>query len=92
MNPLVRSFLLTLVLAAAGLAATQTMRLDYYHTGDAKQEFFSVDRVVVEPLPWPGHPDQAIDTSNLGKYIFEVRDSASQRLLYSRGFASIFGE
>ena len=30
------------------------MRLDYYHTGDASQEVFSVDRVVIEPLPWPG--------------------------------------
>jgi len=92
MTLLFRSFLLILVLAAAGFASIQTMRLDYYHTGDAKQEFFSVDRVVIEPLPWPGHPDQAIDTSNLGKYLFEVRDSAGKRLLYSRGFASIFGE
>ena len=31
--------------------ATQTMRLDYYHTGDAAHEVFSVDRVVIEPLP-----------------------------------------
>ena len=50
------------------------MRLDYYHTGDAAQEVFSVDRVVIEPLPWPGDPAQAIDSSNLGKYLFEIRD------------------
>jgi hypothetical protein len=68
------------------------MRLDYYHTGNSKQEFFSVDRVVVEPLPWPGDTTQNIDTSNLGKYLFEVREQESKRLLYSRGFASIFGE
>jgi hypothetical protein len=47
-------------------AATPTMRLDYYHTGDATQEVFSVDRVAIEPLPWPGDPKQAIDSSNLG--------------------------
>src|SRR5262249_59599536 len=29
---------------------------------------------------------------NLGKYVFEVRDRATNRLLYSRGFASIYGE
>jgi IgA Peptidase M64/Peptidase M64 N-terminus len=68
------------------------MRLDYYHTGDASQEVFSVDRVVIEPLPWPGSPKQAIDSSNLGKYLFEVRDAKTKALLYSRGFASIYGE
>jgi hypothetical protein len=68
------------------------MRLDYYHTGDASQEVFSVDRVVIEPLPWPGDPTQAIDSSNLGKYLFEVRDAKTKQLLYSRGFASIYGE
>lgn len=73
-------------------AATQTMRLDYYHTGDAAQEIFSFERVVIEPLPWPGHPSQAIDTSNMGKYLFEVRDAKTGQLLYSRGFASIYGE
>jgi IgA Peptidase M64/Peptidase M64 N-terminus len=73
-------------------AAPHTMRLDYYHTGDAKQEIFSVDRIVVEPLPWPGDPFKAIDNTNLGKYFFEVRDRASKKVLYSRGFASIFGE
>lgn len=73
-------------------AATQTMRLDYYHTGDATAEVFSVDRVVIEPLPWPGDLKQAIDTSNLGKYLFEVRDAKTKQVLYSRGFASIYGE
>lgn len=72
--------------------AAQTMRLDYYHTGDATQEVFSVDRAVIEPLPWPGNPSQALDTSNLGKYFFEVRDAKTKQLLYSRGFASIYGE
>ena len=68
------------------------MRLDYYHTGDATHELFSVDRVTIEPLPWPGSPAQAIDTSNLGKYSFEVSDAKSKQVIYSRGFASVFGE
>src|SRR5689334_6750241 len=84
-------FLVLLGLCGSALAA-QTMRVDYYHTGDATQELFSLDRVVIEPLPWPGNPAQALDTSNLGKYFFEVRDAKSGQLLYSRGFASVYGE
>ena len=68
------------------------MRLDYNHTGNAKQELFSLDRVIIEPLPWPGDLHQTIDTTNLGKYFFEVRDQKTNRVLYSRGFASVYGE
>src|SRR5262245_50952611 len=74
------------------LAAPRTMRVDYYHTGNAAQEIFSIDRVVIEPLEWPGNPGQPIDRTNLGKYYFEVRDRATGRVLYSRGFASVYGE
>ena len=84
--------LIALLMLAPSAFAVETMRVDYYHTGDASQEVFSLDRVVIEPLPWPGNPKQAIDTSNLGKYFFEVRDAKTTQLLYSRGFASIFGE
>jgi IgA Peptidase M64/Peptidase M64 N-terminus len=76
----------------AAAAAPRTMRLDYYHTGNATTEYFSPERVYLEPLPWPGDMTKTIDTSNLGKYLFEVRDEKTKRILYSRGFASIFGE
>lgn len=77
---------------ATAAAAPRTMRLDYFHTGDASGETFSLDRVVLEPLSWPGNPRKAIDDSNLGKYLFEVVDRGSNRVLFSRGFASIYGE
>lgn len=70
----------------------QTMRVDYYHTGNAREERFSLDRVVLEPLPWPGNPARPIDDTNRGKYFFEVLDAASGRVVYSRGFSSIYGE
>jgi hypothetical protein len=72
--------------------ATPTMRVDYYHTGNARQEQFSVDRVVIEPLPWPGNPAKPIDTTLGGKYFFTVTDVRSGKAIYSRGFSSIFGE
>src|SRR6266849_6888058 len=83
---------LGVALCTSAFAAPRTMRLDYYHTGDAKQETFSIDRVVIEPLAWPGDLSKTIDSTNLGKYFFEVRDQKTKGVLYSRGFASIYGE
>ncbi len=98
-RPMIKNLLSSIALfaivlsgSAVSSAATETMRLDYYHSGNASREMFSVDRVVVEPLPWPGDLSQSIDTSNLGKYFFEVRDRKTKQILYTRGFASIYGE
>ena len=91
----IRLLLLILLLAFFApllLAAPATMRVDYYHTGNMQQEMFSMDRVVIEPLPWPGDPAKNIDNSDLGNYFFEVREWAGGQLLYSRGFNSIYGE
>jgi hypothetical protein len=68
------------------------MRVDYFHTGNAAGEVFSLDRVVLEPLPWPGNPKRLLDETNLGRYFFEVIDRGTNRVLYSRGFASVYGE
>jgi hypothetical protein len=51
------AILLAVLCLAVSAGAAQTMRLDYYHTGDASQEVFSVDRDLVEsgtpiPTPW----------------------------------------
>ena len=88
------SVVCTLLLAASSFAFSTpaTMRLDYFHTGNAKQEMFSVDRVVIEPLPWPGDLTKTLDNSNSGAYFFEVRDRSNGKILYSRGFSSIYGE
>lgn len=68
-----------------------TMRLDYFHTGTADFEHLSLDRVRVEG-PWPGSRTALLDDTNLGKYRFEVVDVATNQVIYSRGFASIYGE
>jgi hypothetical protein len=76
---------------AAGDSTPRTMRLDYFHSGNASEERFSLDGIVLEGA-WPGNPARTIDDTNLGKYYFEVIDRSTNRILYSRGFASIFGE
>jgi hypothetical protein len=69
----------------------KTMRFDYYHTGMAKEELFAPDGIYSDG-PWPGSRKVLIDPLGLGLYLFEIVDKESSTLLYSRGFASIFGE
>lgn len=69
----------------------RTMRVDFYHSGTATEEHVSLSQPV-DDGPWPGSRTKLIDPLNLGKYMLEVRDQATNRLLYSRGFASVFGE
>ena len=86
------AFALSAASLTRGASLPKTMRFDYFHTGNAREERFSHDRVVLEPLPWPGNPARPLDDTNLGKYFFEVQDAATAKPLYSRGFASVFGE
>ena len=83
--------LIVLALMAAGVPA-RTFRADYVHSGTASEERFALERLVLEPLPWPGNPDRTADDTDSGKYLFEVRDRGTGKLLYSRGFSSIYGE
>ena len=88
---MIASALFLAMALAAGPAGPRTMRLDYVHTGTATEERFALDEVVVEGS-WPGSPEHMLDETNLGKYFFVVIDRATNRPLYSRGFASMFGE
>jgi len=84
-----------LLTAFSGVFAGETpptVRVDYYHSGNAETEMFSVHQVVIEPLPWPGHPDKALDTVQRGHFMFHVEDPESGDVLYSRGFSSVFQE
>ena len=84
--------ILALCAFASAAAPVQTLRVDIRHSGDAKAEHYALDRVVVEPLPWPGNSARTIDDTNRGAQKFEVVDAASGKLLYSRGYGTVFGE
>src|SRR5438270_885048 len=91
---MMRKLLLVLIITSMPVFAAQprTIRLDYFHTGNDHSEIFSMDEFVLEPGAWPGNMNKTTDDTNLGKYYFEVRDRATNKVIYSRGFASIFGE
>lgn len=69
----------------------KTMRMDFFHTGNAKEEKFAVDKVLSDGI-WGGSKKILIDKLELGPYFFEVIDKESKVLLFSRGFANVFGE
>jgi len=69
----------------------QTMRVDYFHTGTATEEHFSLDRILNDGA-WAGSETVLLDELNRGLYFFKITDTLTNTLLYSRGFASVFGE
>lgn len=100
-----RRFVVTLflLLAAAGCGwgaqdavfdATfidRTMRIDYFHTGDAEQELAALDRVYEQGI-WAGSRLRLTDRFDNGRYCAKVYDAANGALIFSKGFDSYFGE
>jgi len=69
----------------------RTMRVDYYHAGDASGEAVTLDRVYDQGI-WAGSRAHLIDPFNLGRYLVKVYDEASGTLIFSKGYDSYFGE
>lgn len=69
----------------------RTLRVDLYHTGNEKEEVYSLDLLVEEPA-WAGSRKALVDPTGYGCDQVRVYDAASKRLVYSRGFCTIFGE
>ncbi len=69
----------------------QTLRVDIFHSGNKDSEFFAPDQFY-QAGPWAGPRTNLITDLNLGEYQVRVYDAASSRLLYSRGYSTIFNE
>lgn len=69
----------------------QTMRIDYFHIGDANSEMMTLDHVY-QYGTWAGSLKNLIDNFNNGIYYYKVYDPASGRLIFSKGFDSYFKE
>ncbi|OGU35951.1 MAG: peptidase M64, partial [Ignavibacteria bacterium GWA2_36_19] len=68
-----------------------TLRIDYHHIGDSKTELFTIDKLYTYGI-WAGSTKNLIDNFNNGKYYVKVYDAASNKLIFSKGFDSYFGE
>jgi hypothetical protein len=93
---MIRSLAGALALAACASAVhaqvPATIRVDYIHSGNALSDQYAIERVLIEPLPWPGDLSQNLDHTDRGNNRVEVVDAKTGDLLYSRGFSTIFGE
>ena len=86
------ALLLGAVATLVHAAQPATVRLDYAHSGNALSDTYAIERVVIEPLPWPGSMARTMDDTNRGNNRLEVVDAKTGDLLYARGFSTVFGE
>lgn len=70
---------------------SQAVRVDLWHSGTGNEDHLAVDEVVIESI-WPGTTKHLIDPLNFGKYRFRVFDLQSNKLIFSQGYCTIFGE
>jgi len=71
--------------------SNETIRVDYHHIGDSQTELFTIDKIYQYGI-WAGSTKNLIDNFNNGKYYVKVYDLPSNRLIFSKGFDSYFGE
>jgi len=69
----------------------KTMRIDYFHIGDAQSEFITIDQIYSYGT-WAGSKTNLLDKFNNGRYYAHIYDLASNELIFSKGFDSFFGE
>lgn len=69
----------------------KTLRLDYYHGGNAQNEYYAFDAWIAEPY-WAGSHTALIDTFRFGQYFFELIDKETGKTIYSRGYTTLFSE
>lgn len=69
----------------------KTMRVDYFHSGNATSERISFEQIKQESQ-WGGSKINLIDVFNYGAYRLSVYDSVSNKLIYSCGYSSLFEE
>ena len=69
----------------------KTLRMDYTHCGNSELEEIYFEELLEEPY-WGGSKTNLIDTMFYGNYYLNVYDVATDKLIYSRGYCTLFGE
>jgi len=69
----------------------KTLRFDFYHSGNKSTEEIIFSKMKEEG-DWSGSKKNLIDTLRYGNYFFELHDIASNKVIYSRGFSTLYQE
>jgi len=69
----------------------KTMRIDYFHTGNSNKEIVAIDKIY-SYNKWAGNPATLLNPFKVGLFKIKVYDLKSNKLLFSKGFNSYFGE
>ncbi len=69
----------------------QTIRIDYYHSGDAYREIISLDKMY-RIGRWAGNTTSCIQEHQLGEYRINLYAKDTDSLIYSKGYTTIFFE
>jgi hypothetical protein len=67
------------------------LRFDYFHTGNREFDSYSFDELIEEPY-WGGSKVNLIDAIEYGNFMFKLFDIKTNKLIYSRGYSTLFQE
>ena len=68
-----------------------TMRFDFHHSGDSKNEMYHFDRVIREGA-WAGSRISLINPFNYGEQMFRIIDCATGNVIYKNNYCTLFNE
>ncbi len=68
-----------------------TLRIDYFHAGDAKEEWVTFDQFLGQK-GWAGSVAHLVDSRQIGHCIAKVLDADTERLIFSKSYNTYFGE
>jgi hypothetical protein len=69
----------------------KTLRIDLFQSGDAKDEQVSIHQIYEEGI-WPESKSGLLPPFDQGRYVLRVYDAASSRLVFLRGFDTMYAE
>jgi len=68
-----------------------SMRVDFVFAGNATSEKVYLHQIKKEPF-WGGPKNNLMDNLNYGEYKFELTDTKTGNVIYSKGFCTLFEE
>ena len=68
----------------------KTMRFDFHHAGDSRQEFYYFDRVIREGV-WAGSHVSLINPFDYGEQHFRIIDKSTGNVIYKNNYCTTSG-